>query len=276
MTADELTPRRDGYWPLEFGDRQTIVAALQSLQHSVDRAAVSMSERWSFPTPAEGWTVGDQLAHLLHGDTVAAFAARDPSGFVRWRERTSVEERLAPERRYQMLSPAHLLERLAISGEQLVRTLEAVDAKASLPWFGPAMSADTFAVARVMEWWAHLVDVTDTVPGFVVAAEPSCYVAALGIRTRSFAYRLHGLTAPDGLPEMVLVDQSGVPVICVGEAEHGEVSGRVIDFATVVVRRRHVVDVDLDVRGDEATRWMEIAQAYGGSPGPGRLPHGDQ
>ena len=44
----------------------------------------------------------------------------------------------------------------------------------------------------------------------------------------------------------------------------------------LLVRPRAGAALEQLLRGDEATRWMEIAQAYGGSPGPGRLPHGDQ
>jgi hypothetical protein len=40
----------------------------------------------------------------------------------------------------------------------------------------------------------------------------------------------------------------------------------------VVTQRRHVDDTDLVVTGDMAREWMQIAQAFAGPPGAGRLP----
>jgi hypothetical protein len=48
------------------------------------------------------------------------------------------------------------------------------------------------------------------------------------------------------------------------------VSGSVEDFCLVVTQRRNVADTGLDVVGETATAWMQIAQAFAGPPGPGR------
>ena len=50
------------------------------------------------------------------------------------------------------------------------------------------------------------------------------------------------------------------------------VEGTALDFCLVVTQRRHVSDTDLRVVGDGAQRWMAIAQAFAGGPGPGRAP----
>lgn len=44
------------------------------------------------------------------------------------------------------------------------------------------------------------------------------------------------------------------------------------DFCLLVTRRRHRADLAVVVTGDEADRWLDIAQAYRSSPGPGRQP----
>ena len=53
------------------------------------------------------------------------------------------------------------------------------------------------------------------------------------------------------------------------EAEY-RVAGPALDFCLVVTRRRHRDDTALQIRGEVADEWLTIAQAYAGSPGPGR------
>ena len=50
------------------------------------------------------------------------------------------------------------------------------------------------------------------------------------------------------------------------------VHGSALDFCLVVTQRRNLADTGLVVEGPEATRWMSIAQAFAGPPGPGRPP----
>jgi len=57
-----------------------------------------------------------------------------------------------------------------------------------------------------------------------------------------------------------LAEAAGVPVLAV----HAP--------CLAVTQRRHLADLDLDVRGPVATEWMSIAQAFAGPPGSGRQP----
>ena len=54
-----------------------------------------------------------------------------------------------------------LLERWRAGRAGLLAAFDGVDPKARLPWYGPPMSARSFLTARLMETWAHGVDVTD-------------------------------------------------------------------------------------------------------------------
>ena len=68
-----------------------------------------------------------------------------------------------------------------------------------LPWFGPPMSAPSMATARLMETWAHGLDVADALG---VTRPPTARlrsIAHIGVRTRDFAYAVNGL-APPGEP----------------------------------------------------------------------------
>ena len=50
------------------------------------------------------------------------------------------------------------------------------------------------------------------------------------------------------------------------------ISGPAVDFCLLATRRRHRDDLRLTVTGAAADAYMDIAQAYRGSPGQGRAP----
>ncbi len=43
-------------------------------------------EQWSWPTPAPGWTVADQVSHLAFFDSMATLSVRDREEFERVRD----------------------------------------------------------------------------------------------------------------------------------------------------------------------------------------------
>ncbi|PRC49818.1 wyosine base formation domain-containing protein, partial [Mycobacterium sp. ITM-2017-0098] len=71
-----------------------------------------------------------------------------------------------------------------------------VDVGRKLAWFGPPMSAASMATARLMETWAHGLDVADTLGVRRVPTARLRSIAHIGVRTRDFAYMVNGLTPP--------------------------------------------------------------------------------
>ena len=57
-----------------------------------------------------------------------------------------------------------------------------------LPWFGPPMSAASMATARLMETWAHGLDVADALGVHRPATARLRSIAHIGVRTRDFAF----------------------------------------------------------------------------------------
>jgi uncharacterized protein (TIGR03084 family) len=51
-----------------------------------------------------------------------------------------------------------------------------------------------------------------------------------------------------------------------------KVTGPAEDFCLLVTRRRNRADLALTASGAQADQWLDIAQAYRGSPGRGRAP----
>ncbi len=50
-------------------------------------------------------------------------------------------------------------------------------------------------------------------------------------------------------------------------------TGPALDFCLLVTQRRHRDDTEMRAEGDVADRWLDVAQAFAGPPGPGRRPH---
>ena len=230
---------------------------------------------WRTPTPAEGWDVATQVAHLLWTDEVATVAATDrtawdelvglasadPHGFV---DAAALE--------VARLSPPALLARWGAARTALRAALQQLPPGQKLPWFGPPMSAASMATARFMETWAHSLDVFEALGLDPVVTDRIRHVAHLGIRTRGFAFSVHGLEVPAEEFRVELTAPSGEPWTWGPPDAVQRVGGSAYDFCLLVTQRVNRVDTDLVAEGPEADRWLDIAQCFAGPAGGGRGP----
>ena len=140
-----------------------------------------------------------------------------------------------------------------------------------MPWFGPPMSATSMATARLMETWAHSLDVHAGLGAPVEDTDRLRHIAHLGVRTRNFAFGVHGLDAPAeefrDRPRRALAATSGA-----GDRRTPTqtLTGSAGDFCRLVTQRVHRGDTDLVATGVDVDRWLDIAQAFAGQPGGGR------
>jgi uncharacterized protein (TIGR03084 family) len=103
--------------------------------------------------------------------------------------------------------PEDLLARWDAARAALADALRSADGK--LPWFGPPMSPASMATARIMETWAHGLDVYEGL-GVEPQVTPAVrHVCHLGIRTRDWAFRSHGLEPPTAELRVDLVGPDG-------------------------------------------------------------------
>ncbi len=241
--------------------------ALHAVVADLDDAA------WRRATPAPGWTVAHQVAHLAWTDRAASLAAadgagwhdlvlgalEDPGGFV---DRAAAALAAQP--------PAELLRHWQTVHDNLRGILAALPAGQRLPWFGPPMSATSMATARLMETWAHGLDVRAALGVEPLVTDRIRHVAHLGVRTRDFAYALHELTAP-AEPFRIELDAPSGERWTWGPPDAAQrVAGAALDFCLLVTQRAHRDDTALVATGADAVRWLEIAQCFAGPPGPGR------
>ena len=170
------------------------------------------------------------------------------------------------------MSGAELLTWWRAGRSAMLDVLRRLDAKTRIPWFGPPMSALSFATARLMETWAHGQDIVDALGLTRPATERLRHVAHIGVLARPFSYATRGQTAPNDPVYVALQSPSGASWTWGNTTAVNRVTGPALDFCLVVTQRRHVADTSLQVVGPVATRWMRLAQAFAGPPGEGRQP----
>ncbi len=139
-----------------------------------------------------------------------------------------------------------------------------------LLWFGPPMSAASMATARLMETWAHGLDVADALGVHRPATARMRSIAHIGVRTRDYAFVVHGLTPPTDPFRVTLRAPDGDTWAWGPEDATQRVTGSAEDFCALVTQRRPRGELDVVADGPDAERWLEIAQAFAGPPGPGR------
>jgi uncharacterized protein (TIGR03084 family) len=234
---------------------------------------------WRTPTPAEGWDVKHQIAHLAWTDEVAVAAAtdkqawdgyvlqavEDPNGFVDKEAGRGAE---APH--------GELLARWRTARRALAATLAAHPAGEKLPWFGPPMSPTSMATARFMETWAHARDVADALGVELPHDDRVQHVVHIGVRTRAFAFANAGREVPTAEIRVQLTLPSGRVMELGPETAEQSVRGSAHDFALLVTQRAHRADLGLVATGPDADAWLDLAQAFAGPSGGGREPRGDR
>ncbi len=253
-----------------------IVTDLRAEQDSLDDI-ISRIDRdaWSTSTPAEGWDVRDQIGHLTFFDERATEAIVDPEAFLAGIEAASADmdgymaSHLDTARRS---NPDEVLSHWRRGRTALLDALDPLDPSTRITWYGPPMSARSFATARLMEAWAHGQDVVDALEVERTPTDRLRHIAFLGVRTMGWSFTINGLDVPTEAVRVSLAASSGDEWVWNDEATQNTVRGEARDFCLVVTQRRHVADTGLEVTGRVAEQWMAIAQTFAGPPGPGRPP----
>jgi uncharacterized protein (TIGR03084 family) len=230
---------------------------------------------WNVMTPAEGWTVKDQIRHLVYYDERALLAVTEPAAFEQHLADIAGDpagHRETLEKAGRELAVGELLNRWRQGRRALLDALIPLDRKARLKWYGPPMSALSFATARLMEVWAHGQDVADALGIERVPTDRLRHIAHLGVATFGWSFVNRGMKIPDSPVRVEITSPSGELWTWGTEKAADMVRGSAEDFCLVVVQRRNPADTRLEINGPVARQWMSIAQTYAGEPGAGRKP----
>ncbi|WP_155058986.1 TIGR03084 family metal-binding protein [Streptomyces blattellae] len=261
-----------------MSDPTPVIDDLREESEALDRLVGELTEgEWALDTPAVGWTVAHQIAHLAWTDRGALLAMTDPDAFSREVKKAfAASDTFVDEgaREGAAKPPAELLADWRSGREALDRTLCAADTGTRFPWYGPPMSAASMATGRLMETWAHGQDIADTLGVIRPPTDRLRHVVRIGVRARNYAFAVHGLAAPAEEFRVEILAPSGELWAYGPEDAPQRVTGPALDFCLLVTRRAHRADLAVRAEGRDADRWLDIAQAFAGPSGAGRPPKG--
>ncbi|MEL6687319.1 MAG: TIGR03084 family metal-binding protein [Pseudomonadota bacterium] len=144
----------------------------------------------------------------------------------------------------------------------------AADPEARLKWFGPDMSARSSIIARQMEHWAHAQAIYDVLGVDRVNTDRLKNVAHIGVTTYSWSFKVNSLEPPKPKPFVSLTAPSGAIWTWNDPQDDNRIDGPAEDFCQVVTQCRNIGDADISLQmtGETAQHWMQIAQCFAGPP----------
>lgn len=258
---------------------QDTCQALLDEYRSLDVLCTTLdASQWSAASAFYGWSAWDEIAHLCYFDETGLLAVTEPAAFARAArellERTDQGEEISAIARHcfgHLEGPA-LTAFWRSRYEPLVQALGAMDPKARLPWYGPSMSARSFATARLMETWAHGQDIWDVLCRPRPPGAGLRHIAHIGVTTYGWTFVNRGLSVPAPVPFVELYGPGGAVWTWGKPSASDFVRGPALDFCLVVTQRRHVDDTALQLGGESARQWLRIAQCFAGPPADGPPP----
>jgi len=219
---------------------------------------------WSAPTPAVPWDVRDQVTHLAYFDQVAVDTATGGPhqineeaqryGFDRYTE--SVRQLGLP------MGPGDMLRWYETNAARLqAMFLAKVDPKERVPW-GLGMSVRTLVTARLMEHWAHGLDVRAALGAPVVPTPRLRSIAWLITQAFPYAFSVAEVEMPARTLRVELT--CGDEVWAFGpENAEDEITGDALEFCKVGVQRLKRDEAHtLKARGPLADLALQHARAF--------------
>ena len=258
-------------------DAADVIHDLAAESAEVDALAADRpAADWARPTPAAGWTVAHQIAHLAWTDQAALMATTDPDAFSAHLTEALASPGSFVDRATEEFieEPPALLVKWRAGRSALAEALLAVPAGSKVLWYGTAMSPASMATARIMETWAHGLDVADALGAVREPTGRLRHIVHLGHRTLGFSFLANGREVPNQPVRLELTAPDGSTWAYGPEDATNRVTGPALDFCLLVTQRRHRSDLALRAEGTVADEWLDIAQAFAGPPGSGREPSG--
>jgi len=257
-----------------------ILSDLVAEEQHLDQFLQSISDReWKKKTPAPGWTIQDQVSHLASLERFAAevlvegqsrIDREDLSDFDAWTESGVAQYR---RRRHQ-----EVIEQWRFARADVVDELSRREAGDRVPWLHGDMSARSFATLRLMETWAHGLDVKAAILGRITPipeddleedeedpladTDRMRHIAWLGQRSLPFAFAQSGEDFPKQGIRVELMGPKYATWRFGPEDTDQVIKGMAGDWCRVVVLRQAATDTGLTAVGDYAETALKVARAY--------------
>ncbi|MDQ1446222.1 MAG: hypothetical protein QOI20_2686 [Acidimicrobiaceae bacterium] len=224
-------------------------------------------DQWRAPTPAAGWDVRDQVSHLADTEEVAydtmtggprtlnEDAARYPSG-------EAFTE--AGCERGRAMTPAEVLDWWWSGAARVRKAMAGLDPSARIPW-GLGMGWQAFVTARLMEHWAHGLDIRAAVAQPGTDTDRLRHVAWISSRAVPYALRVAGVEPPEGRTlRFVLTSPDGAQMWTFGPDDATDtITGPAGQWCRLAVQRITQADApDLEGDGPLADLALGHARAF--------------
>ena len=221
---------------------------------------------WFRVTPAKGWDVRDTVAHLADTDEIAIDTCTDGP-----RPLNDFATRLASP---EDLTLWGVLRGRKQTGPQVLAWWEAsstterdvlarLDPGQRVPW-GLGMRPNSFVTARLIETWAHGLDVRTALGVAVTDTDRLRHVAWLGYRALPYAFSVAGREPVGGDQLRVELTLPSGATYALGPADApNRIRGPAGEFCRVFVHRLAPEEATgLDAEGTGAVDALEVARAF--------------
>lgn len=240
-----------------------LVAEQQVLDDLVDGLDET---QWLTPTPAAGWSVCDQIAHLAMFDEVATTSLTG-GGEARFAE---IMAAVASGDTAFIDAPAgnipgnEVLSSWRQARDDELAAFRRIDAAARVPWGPNLMSAVSLCTARLMETWAHGLDCFTALGVEPVDTDRLRHVCHIIYRAIPHALMESGVSRPDTIDGLLVeVFSPGGAMWRFGRWDApNRIDGTAAEFARVGVRRMPLEDSALRAHGPLAEAALPHLKAY--------------
>jgi uncharacterized protein (TIGR03084 family) len=224
------------------------------------------TDDWFRPTPAKGWDVRDTVAHLADTDEIAIDTCtggprplNDFAASLASAEDTTLWGVLRGRRR----AGHDVLAWWEATSTRERDVLAGLDPATRVPW-GLGMRPPSFVTARLMETWAHGLDVREALGLPVVDTDRLRHVAWLGYRALPYSFSFAGRERPLGELRVELTSPSGDETWEYGSADApNRITGPAGELCRLFVQRLSRDDASgLVAEGEGAVAALEVARAF--------------
>lgn len=222
-------------------------------------------KQWSLPTPAVGWDVRDEVSHLADTNEIAYDTA---TGGPRQLNQEALDYP-SPEaftesgcEKGRRMEPADVLEWWVSSAARVNEMLLTKDPKERVPW-GLGMSARTLGTARLMETWAHGLDIRAAVGEPPNITPRLRHVAWLVYNALPYAFAVAKREKPPGELRVELEAPGGETWSFGPDDAEDRITGDAAEFCRVGVQRLKRSEArTLKAVGPLADAALDVARAF--------------
>ncbi len=249
-----------------------ILADLVAEQQALDQFLQRIRERdWNTKTPAKGWDIRAQVSHLAFTENFAADVIEGGRAVLEAAKIDSIDEWTArgvaegKNKRYQ-----EVIEWWRHGRARVVDALSRKDAKDRVPWVMGDMGAMAFATLRLMETWAHGLDIKASIDITLGEDEEDPradtprlrHVAWLATRMLPWAFKDAGHEYPKQGIRVELMGPNYARWVYGPEGSDQVIKGVAGEFCRVAVHRLALSDTGLKAIGNDAEIALKVIRAY--------------